>query len=286
VDLTAGSRRLGAFADPFRIEYGIASSVAVGALSLIDPARLSPGWRLALRGVTAGVVGGLTLLELRRARLLEDNPAARAGVAFGIAGAAFGLSEASENLDARITAGLTKAGVRRPRIVLAVASTLTSIASFRSGTPDEEEASERAADGPCYAEIDPVVRELVDGMLAATPEHTSEAMRRQWATARAESWSVDGAGEFSRWLEFSIDEETSKVVPYDFTFPVKGQFLTPSGILAEAALLISGGRLRSLVLDVVQDSDELDDDGYDGDPLDTVTEWPAVHDVSFVVDTP
>ena len=275
-------RRLRPFSDPSRIEYGIASSVVIGALSLVDPARLRPGWRLAYRGISAGLTGGLTLLELRRTEALEANPVARAGAAFGVAGTVFGLSELSERLDARITSGMKRAGVRRPRVFLAVASALTSIAAFRSGASGDTSGDEAVV--PRYTDIDPAARALVDGMLAATPEHASEALRRQWAGARAEHWSTGDAGELGRWLEVAVDDALPRVVPYDFTFPVKAQFRAPSGVLVEASVLISGGRLRSVVVDVVQGTDELDTVDT-VDPLETLTAWPAVHDVSFVLDT-
>ena len=278
-------RYLRPLGDPTRIEYGIASSVVIGALSLIDPARLSPGWRLTYRAVSAGLTGGLTLLELRRTDALEGNPVAKAGAAFGVAGTVFGLSEVSERIDARITSGLKRVGVRRPRVFLAVASALTSMAAFRSGGTVDVTSDDDGANGPHYTAVDPALRELVDGMLAATPEHASEALRRQWAGARAEHWSEDDEADFGRWLEVTVDDALPRVVPYDFTFPVKAQFRAPSGVLAEASVLISGGRLRSVVVDVVPGDSELDSID-DGDPLETLTAWPAVHDVSFVLDAP
>jgi hypothetical protein len=285
VDLTAGSRRLRALADPTRIEYGIASSVVIGALSLIDPARLSFGQRVAFRCLTAAVTSVLVLIELRRVESLEANPVAKAGVAVGVAGTVLGLSEASEKLDARIVSGIERAGVRRPRLALAAVSTALSIAAFRSGTVSDGTVSDVTVDGPVYFDIAPEISALVDGMLALTTNHSSAALQAQWATAREEHWAETEPGEFGRWLEFSVDESTPRAVPHTFTFPVKARFLAPSGIPAEASLLISDGRLRSLLVDVVQGADGLEDFD-DGDPLDGLDAWPAVADVTFVIDTP
>lgn len=289
-----GSRLLRRILDPERVEYGVASSIVVGAISLVDPARLSPGRRLAFRGVTAVITGGLTFLELKRTETLHDETVVRAAAAVGVAGTVFGLSDVSENIDASITSGLRKAGVRRPRLLVAVVSTLTSVAAFRSGdrvgspwqSPYEWRADPRDGmdDGPRIADVDPAVRELVDGMLAETTAHSADDLRRQWATAQAEYWPIEDTGVFDGQVVVSVDETTPRVVPYDFTFPVKAQFRTPSGILAEASVVVSGGRLRAVVINVVDGADEPVD--FDDDPLDDLTEWPAVAEVSFVLDTP
>lgn len=280
-----GTRLLKNLTDPGRIEYGVASSIVAGAFCLVDPARLRPGGRLAFRGLTAGLVGGLMLIELKRTPALKHNPIALAGTAAGVAGTVFGLSEVSEKLDARMMAALTRVGIRSPRVLVAVVSTLASLASFRSGTATDDDDSGDGGDGPFYTEVDPAIRSLVDGMLQATPEHSSAALSAQWATARTEHWTPPESDEFDRWLEFSVDENTARVVPHSFTFPVKAHFRAPSGVVAEASLLVSEGRLRSLMIDVVPGTDELE--SYDdGDPLESLTSWPAIEDVTFVLDTP
>ncbi len=183
----SGLQRLSPLVDPSRIEYGIASSVVIGALSLVDPARLSPGRRLALRATVAGLTGGMTLLELRRTPTLEGDPAefgwrtghrevTSGGIAVGVAGTVFGLSELSENLDARLMAGLARVGVRRPRVMLAVVATLASLAAFRSGVSAVDASSDGMDDGRRYAAVDPAARDLADGMLAATDEHGSSQL--------------------------------------------------------------------------------------------------------------
>lgn len=290
----AGSRLLRSVVDPNRIEYGAASSIVVGALSLVDPARLSPGRRLVFRGVTAVLTGGLTFLELKRTETLHDEILMRAAVAVGVAGTVFGLSDLSEKIDARLISGLRKAGVQRPRLLLAVASTLTSVAAFRSGdrvgspwqSPYEWRADGRdpGDDEPRYADVDPAVRELVDGILAETTAHSAENLRVQWATARAEYWPMEDTGVFDPQIVVSVDDAAPKAVPYDFTFPVRAQFRTPAGTLAEASVVISGGRLRAVVLNVVEALGEHVD--FDEDPLDDVTEWPSVDEVTFVPDAP
>lgn len=271
--------------NPSRIEYGIASSIVAGAFCLVDPARLGPRSRWAFRGLTAGIVGGLTLLELKRTPALKHNPIAIGGAAAGVAGTVFGLSEVSENLDARMMSGLERVGIRSPRVFVAVVSTVASIVSFRSSVATEEDADSGSADGPFYTDVDPAVRALVDGMLAETPEHSSATLSAQWATARTEHWTRPEPGEFDRWLEFSVEESTSRVVPHTFTFPVKAHFRTPSGVVAEASLLVSEGRLRSLAIDVAPGADELESFD-DGDPIESLSSWPALEDVTFVLDTP
>ncbi len=290
-------RRLSPFVDPSRLEYGIASSVVIGALSLVDPARLTPGWRIAFRAAVAGLTGALTLLELRRTPASEGDPAefgwrvghrevASGGIVVGVAGTVFGLSELSENLDARLMSGLTRAGVRRPRLLLAAVSTLASIAAYLAVVTDVDAASDDSVDGPRYAAVDPAVRDLVEGMLAATDGYGARELRAHWATARVELWSdEDEAGVFSRWLEFAVDEDLPRAIPHDTTFPVRARFVTPAGVPVEAFLLVSGGRPRTLLLDVVDGTPELEASG-DDDPFDSVTAWPVRTEVTFVLDTP
>ncbi|MBG6239374.1 hypothetical protein IWX78_002353 [Mycetocola sp. CAN_C7] len=282
---STGKRLLANVVDPRRIEYGVASSVVVGALSLVDPAKLSLGGRLAFRGFTAAVTGGLVLLELRRSDALRDNPIARAGIIAALVGTTFGLGELSERIDARIVGVLRRAGVRRPRLSIAVASAALSLAAYRID-PAQTEADHDGSDGdwPRFTPVDPAVRALVDGMLSATDGHGAAELRAHWPSARVEHWSDDDERVFSRWLEFSVDESLPRAVPHDATFPVRARFLSSAGVPVEAFLLVSGGRPRSLLLDVVPDTPELDGFGGD-DPLDDVDSWPPIDAVAFILDT-
>ena len=285
MDVPAGLRRLRAFADPARLEYGVASSVVVGALSLVEPSRLSFGGRLAFRGLTALVTGGLVLVELRRDATLAGNPVARFGVLAGVVGTTFGLSELGEKLDGRLIGALARAGVPRPRVTLAVASAVVSLAAFRVGGQTGDEGTGESDDWPRIAPVDPIVRDLVGAMLAATDGHGSAELRASWETARLELWSEqDQDGAFSRWLEFTTDDDLPRAVPHDSTFPVRARFVSQAGVPVEASLLVLGGRPRSLLIDVVPGTPELEA-FEDGDPLDDVTAWPSPDTVTFVLDT-
>lgn len=284
---SAGIRLLRNLVDPARIEYGIASSAAVGALSLVDPARLTPGARLAFRGLTALVTGGLVLVELRRDAAFDGNPAARFGVVAGVVGTAFGLSELGERADRRLLSALERGGLRRPRVALAVTSAAVALSAFRAGRPVGEPSADDSGDWPRISAVAPAVRDLVDGMLATTDGHGSAELRALWATARLEIWSeqdADRDGAFSRWLEFATDEKLPRAVPHDSTFPVRARFHSRAGVPVEAFLLVLGGRPRSLVIDVVPGTAELESFD-DGDPLDGVTEWPDRDAVTYVLDT-
>lgn len=284
----AGTGFLRNLIDPARIEYGVASSAVIGAVALVDPARLTAGGRLAFRGLTALVTGALVLVELRRDAAFTGNPAARFGVVAGVVGASFGLSELGERADRGLVDALRRRGVRRPRLALAVASAAVAAVAFRVGrTVGGEPAADDSGDWPRIATVDPAVRTLVDGMLAATDGHGSAELRTLWATARLEIWSEEDAereGAFSRWLEFATDEDLPRAVPHDATFPVRARFVSGAGVPVEAFLLVLGGRPRSLVIDVVPDTPELAAFD-DGDPLDDVTAWPARDAVTFVLDT-
>ncbi|MET1051872.1 MAG: hypothetical protein ABWX65_04455 [Mycetocola sp.] len=286
---TRARQLLTALTDPRRIEYGVASSVVVGALSLVDPARLSFGGRLAFRGLTAVVTGGLVVIELRRTDSLRANPLAQIGIVAGVVGTTFGLSEVSEKIDARMVGLLRRAGVRHPRPVLAAASAAFSLAAFRLEPPVRDTGADTESDDaawPRYSAVDATVRTLVDRMLSVTDEHGAIELRAHWPTARVEHWSEeDVEGVFSRWLEFSVDDSLPRAVPHEATFPVRARFVSGAGVPVEVLLLVSGGRPRSLLVDVVAGTPELE--RFDGnDPLDDVSAWPSADAVTFVLETP
>jgi hypothetical protein len=81
-------------ADPRSWENGVLSSAAIGALTLVDPARLSRGQRLLHRGAVAGLAGVAALLEVRAAPSYAwQDPVARAGLPVGAAGLMLGMAE-------------------------------------------------------------------------------------------------------------------------------------------------------------------------------------------------
>ena len=282
--------RLNRFADPRALEYGIASSAVLAALSLPDPARLSPAGRAALHGATALLSGALMLVELRKTDVegvgpLLD-PLAKGALAAGAAGVALGLARPADRLDARIQSLLLGRGVPKPRVILAVGSAALGLATFLA---DRALAARESGDGahddgsPRLAELDPTVRALMEAILAQPRGQAKTALRAQLAGAREEIWG-DSEG-FDSMLEFAVDPDAPLAVPHDFTYPVRARFTAPSGVPLEVILRVSDGRLASVAVDVAEDTPELE--AYTGeDPFEGLQAWPEPGAVSYVADTP
>ncbi|GAA3669430.1 hypothetical protein GCM10023081_04850 [Arthrobacter ginkgonis] len=282
--------RLNRFADPRALEYGVTSSAVLAALSLPDPARLSPGRRAALHGAIALLSGALMLVELRKTDLEETgpllDPLAKGALAAGAAGVALGLARPADALDARIQGLLVRRGVPKPRVILAVGSAALGLATFLA---DRALAARESGDGandddggPRQAELDPALRTLMEGILAQPRGQAKTALRAQLAGAREEVWGEPEG--FDSMLEFAVDPDAPLAVPHDFTYPVRARFTAPSGVPLEVILRVSGGRLASLAVDVAEDTPELE--AFIGeDPFEGLEAWPEPGAVSYVVET-
>ena len=99
------------FTDPVSPVFGASSAALFDALSLIDPSRLSPARRRVYRAGVAATTAWWAGVTTDRTALVPANVVA--GAAAG--SAVLALSDASENLDARIVGRLERAGVRHPR---------------------------------------------------------------------------------------------------------------------------------------------------------------------------
>ena len=277
--------RLSRFADPRALEYGVASSAALAALSVPDPARLSPGRRAALHCSTALLSAALMLVELRKADPLLD-PLAKGGLAAGAAGVMFGLAGPFDALNARIQGMLERRGVRKPRLILAVGSAALALATFLADRAiDAREAGGAAAEddaGPRLAELDPAVRALAEGILAQPRGQAKMVLRTQLAGARQEVWGEPEG--FESMLELAVDPDVPLAVPHDFAYPVRARFTAPSGVPLEVILRVSGGRLAAVLVDVAEGTAELE--AFTGeDPFEGLEAWPESGGVSYVADT-
>jgi hypothetical protein len=275
----------GSLTDPDSLPFALTSAALIGAGTLLDPSRLSVGGRAALRFGTAAFTGVSVMLGLRKTPIVPAATAISAAVA--AMGSVLALSEATEALDARMQRALVRAGSRRPRLVLAGLASVLSLSVYaadriaaRRGEPDEVE------EGLVLRPIAPELRSLIDGMLGHTERYAAAALRAQLETVQQQFWSGPQDDiAFVSVAEFTVDETLPRAVPHEFTFPVKARFTTPRGVPVEVALVISGGRLASLVMDVDLSDPRLDEID-DGDPLQGITEWPSRDDVRYVEDTP
>jgi hypothetical protein len=77
----------------------------------------------------AGLAGALTYTVLRDDDELTDDPKQQAAIAVGSAGAILATMRVWERWDAGLHGWLVARGVKRPRVVIAVGATATSLVS-------------------------------------------------------------------------------------------------------------------------------------------------------------
>ena len=274
--LLSRARRL---TDPRSLENGLASSAAMGALTLVDPARLSPGGRLAYRGAMAALAAAGVAIELNA----EDDdlvldPTSRVAITVGAAGVILALAEVSERWDAQLHRYLRERGVPAPRLLMAAGAAAFSLASFELGRLVPRPRSAGAGEDLVLQPVPAEVRDLVLGMLAATEGHGAGELRAQLQTARVEG---PASGGFSSVVEFVVPQDAPLAVPHDFTFPVKAHFRTEGGEEVRTLLIVQDGLLNALVLDPVTEAGDPEDEVE----LDDVQRWPTLPEVTFVLDS-
>lgn len=262
-----------------------------GALTLIDPARLGPGRRFGYRLAIAGLAGATFWRGLADDEL-SVAPETRLGLTAGVAGATLAGAELSEAADARLQAWLSRAGVRRPRLLMAAATLGTGLAGLaleqRLAPVDAQEEDLGFLPGP--RELPPAVRDLVAALLSQTEDYDSLRLRAQLERATEIVWP--GEQDVSmRVLEFEVPGDVPLTVPRTFDFPVVARFVSPRGVPCRITLSVSDGRLSLLTRDVDVDLwDEIADDwrpmgGSSADPLADVDSWPDVDQLEFVHDS-
>jgi hypothetical protein len=263
VDLRDSLRRLG---DPHSTEFGVVSSVAVGALSLIDPSALSPARRAAYRTALAAVTGAMTWAA---ARSEFGSVEARVGTTVG---------EAGEAVDARMQRGLVRLGVRRPRVVIAATSVAFAAATFLADRawnlhtlpdPDALGWEDRLLPDP--------VRVLTSALLARTDAFGAPELRAQLETARERTFTNERFQSPS-FVQFVVADDAPLAVPGNAAFPVTARFAADDGTLYIVTLAIGDGRLASLeIVEVTDDGEE---------PTREMGRWPEAHEVTLHVETP
>ena len=278
--------------DPRSVSHGVVSSAIVGALTLVEPRRLTPGSRLAYRGAVAAVTGWVVWATLRprsAADLDLLGPLNRTALTAGTAGAALGLAEVGEAVDAKVHDRLVRSGVTRPRLWLAVGSLALGLASWAASRndagfslPDHAGADE---DGRSLVELPDEVRGLALRLLSATEEFGAPQLREQLATARLVRFA-DEEPELG-YSAFEVSDAVARAVPGTATFPVVGRFRDAAGQQFGIRLFVEDGRLESMHID------EEDGDGAgsvygaagDADEAAVPASWPAPADVEVLVET-
>lgn len=264
-----------------------ASALALGALALPEPARLSPGPRHLLRLGRAAYVGWYTWDLTRRTPIPPVQPQ----VLGAVAGAGLTLASApvDETTDAWITDRLRRLGVRRPRLAMALAAAgmggLLALDNQVRHDDDDEDLME-PDDFFETGAVPPAARVLVEAMLDAAADDAAGAqtsvLREQLGRAQG---SVLADGVPSTDVFFEVPDDTPRVVPHHQTWPVRGH-LEAGDLPLQLELQIGEGRLAGLSI-MLRDADLADDDErWEVEIFDVLPAWPSPEQVRWVVETP
>lgn len=264
----------------------LVTAAATGVLTLPDPARRTPLTRFALRSAIAGTTGAGVWLGTSEEHELGLPGPSRVALTIGAVGLVYGAAELGEAVDRVLQRRLVRAGVRRPRLAMALGgvglSLLMSLVERRS----QDEAGEDAPAGPTLRPLPEPVHELVSAILAHTEDHDSLRLRAQLVRASEEVWGEPE--EAPRFVTIAVPDDVPLAVPHTFTFPVSARFTTRRGVPCTVEVLVTGGRLSAVVVDVDGEAWEVlaedwDPAGGDPDPLADVT-LPRVADVVLVTE--
>ncbi len=265
--------------------FGASSAAAFGALSLIDPSRLSPARRRAYRAGMAATTAWWAGVSTDRNRTTLVPANVVAGVASGAA--VLALSDASENLDARIVGRLEAAGVRHPRRWLAaasVASVLVGYAVDRAAARTDSQALEVGEGLVRTRALTPQVREVIRGILQATDTVEARVLLGQLAVAQ-ESFFDEGIEGFSATVEFQVPEDVVRVVPHQQTYPVRARYQAADGTQLQISLQVMEGKLSHLAIDFADEAHYEDENAIDV-VEELLDQWPDPADLRYLGEGP
>ncbi|WP_247826521.1 hypothetical protein [Arthrobacter antioxidans] len=259
-------------ADPASPVVGILSTAIIGALPLIDASRLDDQQRRAvhvgtavLTGLYIGVTVGGKRLPLR---VLAGCAAAAATLRF---------ADVGDVIDARLEEKLRRAGTRHPRRWMAAGTAAFTFAGFLSDRAAARRAQVRAMldDEPEQVRsLDPRVRGLIQGMLAAGDTAGARELRAQLDVAQEVYW----ADEFTSTVYLDVPADMPRAVPHDQVFPVRAQFLGPEGTPYHVVLQLSAGQLDHLAAATPDQENAGSVDSF-------LTEWPDPSEAVYIVDS-
>ncbi|MHC5557506.1 hypothetical protein [Kocuria sp. U4B] len=271
--------------DPVSPVFGVVSAAAFGALSLVDPAALSPARRRAYRAGVATTTAWWAGVTTDRDRTAFVPAHVVAALVAG--GAVWALAGPSEALDARVVSRLHATGVRRPRRWLAEVSAAGVLASFAAdraaaGTEEGVWVDELLRARP----VTPQVRQIIEGILQATDTPDAQVLLAQLDVAQESYYDTGadveaGTGGFSPMVEFEVPDEVVRVVPHSQVHPVQARFRASGGIELQVSLQLHRGKLAHLTVEY-PDQDEV----VVGDALveELVDRWPDPAQLRYVLD--
>ncbi|MGD8149491.1 hypothetical protein [Ornithinimicrobium sp. Y1694] len=260
------------------------SALALGALALPDPARLSPGQRHLLRLARAGFVGWYAWDLTRRT---EGWPPVSPEFLGAAGGAAVTLATAplDEATDAWADRTLRRFGIDNPRPVIAGLAALmgAGLAADAQSRPAVADAWVPVDDVFESIELPGYARSLIEKMLDSAPvEFTpaATALRAQLDVATA-STLVD---QESTDVFLQVPDDAPRTVPHGLTWPVRGHFELGE-IPVQLELSIGDGHMVGLNI-MMRDAYLADDDPrWEVDLLEHLDAWPTPDQVSWVVET-
>lgn len=268
-----------------------ASALALGALSLPDQTRMSPGRRHLLRLARSTYVGWYTA-DMARHTPLPSVPAPLFGAVAGAA-AALATAPVDEASDRWLADRLGSWGVRRPRLAMALIGAgmgaLLALDQQRQQSSQDQELLD-PEDLFETVEVPEAARALVTAMLEAVVAEDAAAPGLDGAAAILGEQLEQAKASVLRHelmytdVFFSDLEDTTRVVPHAQTWPVRAHF-EAGDVPMMVELTIGDGRLGGLsIMHRDQDLGE-DDPRWEVELLDVLETWPAPHEVRLVVET-
>lgn len=253
---------------------------AFAALTLPDPDRLGPAGRHLLRLGSAAVAGWAGW----RATQDEDVPFVPPAAFGAAAGAAAGLALAplEEATDRWLHASLRGAGLRHPRLVMAVAAAGLGALAVGTGRTSSDGGCVPVEDLYTERELDPSLRRILQSVLAAGPSGPAAALTAQLTGARAQTMGDD----FESTVTLVVEETLARVVPHTQCWPVRARWEI-DGHPVELVLQVHGGRLDHVSLLPVEEEYAEDVDPFEVTPVDDPgNNWPDLAAVTLVEETP
>ncbi|NLT31529.1 MAG: hypothetical protein GXX86_13965 [Propionibacterium sp.] len=249
---------------PRHIVLAVARAGALGALTLIDPNRLS-GARKHLYWLGAGALTSAESLAGDQ----EQIPGTRPALAVGITGATYGAQDLLARGDKWTMDFLARRGVRHPRRWMAVLTAVGSLAItlFEARRDSALQEARYVWDGQDPVAAEPLpedVRDIVTGLLDTVDGWGVAELRAQLADARCRN--SNGV------IEFEIPDDAPTPLLESYTFPATGTFERD-------------GRTHVIILDIDEGKlawlSQLTEPSWeDGDP-EPDWSWPAAATLSF-----
>ncbi len=278
---------------PGRPERAALLAIALGAATLIDPAKLTKGKRAAYR---LGIAG-LTAADIATDVPPGTSATSRSAAAVAAGGAVLGLSEVGEAFDARVQRALVRRGVSRPRLVLAVSGVAISLAAQLPGVirasritrglhPRGLSGLDVGAGGhPEFAELPDGARAVIAGMLDYSAEPSAGALLAQLDSAREQLWEgVSGSYDVIS-IDVAEAESKPRAVPHVQRFPVSASFADPAtGKTRVLRLYIESGMLAQLTIE----HEEAHAEWQPNDSREVglwPARWPSLAETTFALDS-